>query len=127
MNNGLTKLSPYNGTKVFRGCGQGESEIAKTWNIGEEITFKDFKSTSINQSTASEFMNMGGGDVIYEISNPLGYNICNISCLPGQAEILFKSGAKFEVTNVIENVNFIDPANPLNVTLIKKKIFLILK
>ncbi|MBK9680378.1 MAG: hypothetical protein IPO69_16185 [Saprospiraceae bacterium] len=42
-------------------------------------------------------MNLGSGDVIYEILNPKGYNICQISCLPGEAEILFKSGSKFKI------------------------------
>jgi hypothetical protein len=100
VNSGLGKLTPHSGSTVFRGCGQAESQLAKTWKVGDDINFKDFKSTSINENTATDFMNKGSGDVIYEIANPKGYNICNISCLPGEAEILFKSGAKFKVKKI---------------------------
>jgi NAD:arginine ADP-ribosyltransferase len=112
VNSGLGKLSPHSGATVFRGCGQAESQLAKTWKVGDDITFKDFKSTSINENTATNFMNSGSGDVIYEIANPKGYNICNISCLPGEAEILFKSGAKFKVTELTYLPRF-DPSDPL--------------
>ncbi len=112
LNSGLGKLTPHNGALVFRGCGQAESQIAKTWLVGDEIPFKDFKSSSISESTAINFMNSGSGDVIYQISNPKGYNICNISCLPGEAEILFKSGAKFKVTELTYLPRF-EPSDPL--------------
>ncbi|MGB4902595.1 MAG: ADP-ribosyltransferase domain-containing protein, partial [Saprospiraceae bacterium] len=97
LNKGLSKLVPYNGLRVFRGCGELESQIAKKWNVGDFIKFDDFKSSSIYENTAINFMNLGSGDVIYEILNPKGYNICQISCLPGEAEILFKSGSKFKI------------------------------
>ncbi|CAA0148953.1 ADP-ribosyltransferase domain-containing protein [Tenacibaculum maritimum] len=97
LNDGLGKMTQHNGDLVFRGCGQAESQLAKTWNVGDEITFKDFKSSSVNEGIAEGFMNSGGGDVIYEISNPKGYNICDISCSPNEAEIFFKSGSKFRV------------------------------
>ncbi len=97
LNDGLGKMVQYNGNLVFRGCGQAESKLAKNWNVGDEVTFKDFKSSSVTERVAEGFMNSGGGDVIYEISNPKGYNICDISCSPNEAEIFFKSDSKFRV------------------------------
>ncbi|WP_068473054.1 ADP-ribosyltransferase domain-containing protein [Saccharicrinis aurantiacus] len=97
LNDGLGKMTPHNGSLVYRGCGQAESQLAKNWKVGDEITFKDFKSSSVKENVALKFMNDQDGDVIYEISNPKGYNICEISCLSNEAEIFFKSGSKFNV------------------------------
>ncbi|MGG8495173.1 hypothetical protein ACQY1Q_02045 [Tenacibaculum sp. TC6] len=65
--------------------------------MGDEIIFKDFKSSSIKEEVAEGFMNKGNGDVIYEISNPRGYDICDISCFKAEGEIFFKSDSKFRV------------------------------
>ncbi|WP_239704834.1 ADP-ribosyltransferase domain-containing protein [Tenacibaculum finnmarkense] len=100
LDEGLGKMTPYNGTIVFRGCGDIESQIAKEWKKDDEIIFKDFKSSSTEEDIAESFMNQGGGDVIYEISNPKAYNICDISCSPNEAEIFFKSGSKFRVKKI---------------------------
>jgi len=112
VNSGLGKLTPNSGSSVFRGCGQAESQLAKTWKVGDDITFKDFKSTSISDDVAEKFMSKGNGDVIYEIANSKGYNICNISCMTDEAEILFKSGAKFKVTELTYLPRY-DPSDPL--------------
>lgn len=63
-------------------------------------------------------------DVLYEIVNPKGYNICNVSCLPGEAEILFKSGSKFEVIDIKDGFKFLDPDDPLTVLAEGRKVFL---
>lgn len=76
VNSGLGKLTPHSGSTVFRGCGQAESQLAKTWKVGDDITFKDFKSTSISDDIAEKFMSKGNGDVIYEIANPKGFRTC---------------------------------------------------
>jgi hypothetical protein len=117
LNNGLAKLPNYNGVKVFRGVSGDEATLAKTWNIGDEINFKDFKSTSTSTSVANDFT----GDVFYEIANPKGKAVCGISCLPGESEVLFKSGSNFKVTNIDPNFVIYDSNfNPITV----KKIYL---
>ena len=97
INKGLSKLTPYNGSKVYRGIYGDEADIAKKWKVGDDITFKDFKSSSVSDNVAESFMHSNGGDVVYEISNPKGYDICKISCIPGESEIVFKSGSLFKV------------------------------
>jgi hypothetical protein len=100
LNNGLSKLTPYDGGNVQRGVYGVEADIAKTWNPGDDITFKDFKSSSTDADVAYDFSIGNSGNVVYEISNPIAYDICGISCLPGEAEVLFKSKSKFRVTAV---------------------------
>jgi hypothetical protein len=106
LNSGLSKMPKYSGEKIFRGVGKAEADIAKTWKVGDDITFKDFKSSSIKEEVAEGFMNRGGGDVIYEISNPKGYDICGISCFTTEGEIFFRSGSKFKVTELTYQPRF---------------------
>ncbi|MFA0964949.1 ADP-ribosyltransferase domain-containing protein [Roseivirga sp. BDSF3-8] len=122
LNSGMEKLPKYNGDKVFRGIKGEEAALAKTWNVGDEIPFSDFKSSSTELSTALKpaFME----DVLYEIVNPKGYNICDVSCLPHEAEILFKSGTKFEVVNIKDGFKFLDPKDPLTVLAEGRKVLL---
>jgi hypothetical protein len=108
LDDGLSKMTPYNGTTVFRGYGSVESQVARGWSVGDEISFKDFKSASTASTEAGDFVKRGNGDVIYEISNPVGYNVCPISCSPDEMEILFRTGGKFEVTEVLDNVVIYD-------------------
>ncbi len=96
LSSALSKLNKFDGKLVFRGVYGEEARIAKSWKKGDEIIFKDYKSSSINENIAQQF----SGDVLYEISNPKGYNICNISCLRGEVEIIFKAGSKFEVIDL---------------------------
>jgi hypothetical protein len=91
------KHQPYKGSEVFRGVYGAEADLAKTWKVGDDIVFKDFKSSSIKESVAVSFSERNGSNVIYEITNPRGYNICDVSCLPTEAEVLFKSGSQFKV------------------------------
>jgi hypothetical protein len=96
VNNGLSRIQKFDGDKVFRGVKGDEAVLAKTWQVNDNINFKDFKSTSTSSSVANDF----AGDVVYEIVNPKGYNVCGISCLPGEAEVLFKSGSNFKVKEI---------------------------
>jgi TANFOR domain-containing protein len=100
LNSGLNKLEPYNGSEVFRGVYGAEADLAKSWKVGDDIIFPDFKSSSISEEVAQSFMARNGGDVIFEISNPKGYNICEISCLPTEGEILFKAKSHFKVVDL---------------------------
>ena len=80
--------------------GKFESNVAKSWAIGDEIIFKDFKSSSTTVRVAEDFMKKDYGDVIYEISNPKGIDICEISCFSTEGEVFFTSGSKFRVIDL---------------------------
>jgi hypothetical protein len=105
LNNGLSKLPPHNGN-VFRGVYGQEATLAKTWQVGDEIPFKDFKSSSINRQTAAyEFSYNKGENVVYEIIGGKGSNVCGISCIPNEMEVMLKSGQKFKVKEIKNNFN----------------------
>ena len=84
----------------------GLQAYAALRQYGDDIAFKDFKSSSVKEEVAEGFMNRGGGDVIYEISNPKGYDICGISCFTTEGEIFFRSGSKFKVTELTYQPRF---------------------
>ncbi|MDR1877076.1 MAG: hypothetical protein LBQ84_05580, partial [Flavobacteriaceae bacterium] len=108
LDNGLNKLVPHQGN-TFRGVHGAEADIAKTWKVGEEITFKDFKSSSTKiQIAAYNFSYKYGDNVVYEIVGSKGYNVCNISCNPNEMEILLQSDLKFRVKDVNNNFMIFD-------------------
>ncbi len=114
LNNGLNKLPQHN-SNVFRGVHGQEATIAKTWNVGDDIPFKDFKSSSINRQTAAyEFSYNKGENVVYEIIGGKGSNVCGISCIPNEMEVMLKSGQKFRVKEIKPNFNIPDPLDPLS-------------
>lgn len=91
LNNALSKL-PSHKENVFIGVYGEEASLAKTWKVGDEITFKDFKSSSTDKQIAVyDFADKYGSNVFYEIVKPKGNNVCRISCLPNEMEILLKS------------------------------------
>lgn len=111
LNDGLNKLPKHNGNTVFRGIHGDEVTIADGWKKGDLVDFKDFKSSSTSIETAAyEFSYNKGYDVVLEIKNVDGYNICNISCSPSEMEILLSSGQKFEVIDIIDNFQIYDPS-----------------
>ncbi|WP_217643747.1 ADP-ribosyltransferase domain-containing protein, partial [Flavobacterium frigoris] len=100
LNRGLGKLTPHNGN-VFRGVYGAEANLAKSWKVGDEIPFKDFKSSSTNKQVAAyDFSYSKGESVIYEIKGANGSNVCGISCMPNEMEVMFRSNLKFKVKEV---------------------------
>jgi len=124
LNDGLNKLPRHNDNTVFRGIHGSEVTIADGWKKGGLVDFKDFKSSSTSIETAAyEFSYKQGYDVVLEIKNADGYNICNISCNPSEMEILLSSGQKFEVIDIIDNFQIYDPSytqqNPFKKIILK--------
>ena len=115
LDNGMSKLPDNTSSSVFRGVYGDEATWAKTWSKNEIIEFKDFKSSSLSNSEALKFMTRKNGDVFYEILNPKGKNVCPVSCSIEELEILFKKGSKFNVENIQDGFNFLDPNDPLTV------------
>lgn len=114
INSGLSKLPSHNGS-VFRGVYGEEALVAKNWKVGDEILFKDFKSSSSNRQIAAyDFSYNNGENIIYEISGAKASNICDISCLKDEMEILLKSSQKFKVKEVKNNFYIPDPVDPLS-------------
>lgn len=108
LNNALSKLPSHKGN-VFRGVYGEEAIQAKTWKVGDEIIFKDFKSSSIDRQTAAyDFANKYGSSIFYEIINSKGSNICKISCIPNEMEVLLKSNQKFRVLKIEPNYMVFD-------------------
>jgi hypothetical protein len=103
VNSGLSKLPQHNGN-VFRGVYGQEATLAKTWQVGDEIPFKDFKSSSTSKEIAvNRFADQNGGDVFYEIIGGKGANVCGVSCMQTEMEILLKSNQRFKVKQVQPN------------------------
>ena len=96
---------------MFRGITGEEVKNINNWKIGDNIIFKDFKSTSTSiEIAAYRFSYRYGYDVVLEIINANGSNICKISCLPGEMEVLLLSGQNFKVINIVDDFLINDPS-----------------
>ncbi|TDO94890.1 ADP-ribosyltransferase domain-containing protein [Flavobacterium sp. 245] len=103
LNNGLSKLESHSGN-VYRGVYGAEADLARTWKVGDEVPFKDFKSSSTSKQVAAyDFSYVKGDEIIFEIKGANGANICGISCLPNEMEVLLKSNLKFKVIEIDPN------------------------
>ena len=103
VNNALSKLPSQNGN-VFRGVYGAEANLAKTWKVGDDVPFKDFKSSSTNKQVAAyDFAEKYDSDVFYEIIGANGRSVCGISCVPNEMEVLLKSNLKFKVKEIQPN------------------------
>ncbi|MCK0188746.1 ADP-ribosyltransferase domain-containing protein [Arenibacter sp. F20364] len=111
LSSGLSKLSNSFHNQVFRGITGEEVKNINNWKIGDNIIFKDFKSTSTSiEIAAYRFSYRYGYDVVLEIINANGSNICKISCLPGEMEVLLLSGQNFKVINIVDDFLINDPS-----------------
>lgn len=103
VNNALSKLPSQNGN-VFRGVYGAEANLANTWKVGDDVPFKDFKSSSTNKQVAAyDFAEKYDSDVFYEIIGANGRSVCGISCVPNEMEVLLKSNLKFKVKEIQPN------------------------
>jgi hypothetical protein len=98
LNDALSKLPEVNVEKVFRGVHEEEARIANTWRVGDKIHFNDFKSTTTRADEAGN--GIFTDNVIYEIINPLSYDVSNLSGRAAEAEVLIKSGSDFKVVSI---------------------------
>nr|MBP8097425.1 hypothetical protein [Saprospiraceae bacterium] len=96
----LDKLPTYHGT-VYRGVYGKEAEIALKWTINDVVHFIDFKSSSIDKQIAAyDFASANKSDVLIEIIGANGKNICEVSCIPDEMEVLLNSNLAFKVTKI---------------------------
>ncbi len=99
----LDKLPPFGGNALYRGVRGGEAVEAKLWNVGDEVEFLDFKSTSYDQNIANSFAIDNDGDVVYVISNGNAPEISTVSYFASESECLFPTNSRFRVTSIDEN------------------------
>jgi hypothetical protein len=111
LNQALRKLPDYKGV-VYRGLGQAESTVAKTWQVGQDVTFNSFKSTSRSLDEADDFLFNNGGDVSLIINSKTGKAIDQVSFDAVELEVLFESGKKFKVDQVTFRQRFLE-SDPL--------------
>ena len=75
--------------------------------VGDEVTYKNFLSTSNDQVVSSNFIRKNisktekGGLIIIDSKN--AKRIINYSDAPKEGEFLFNSGSKFKIEEVLEN------------------------
>ena len=96
LNGALDKLPNYENI-VYRGLGEVESIGAEFWTVGQKISSPAFTSSSKSLNIAEQYMNFRGGHVIYQIESKSGKLIEDVSLLPADQEVLFKTGREFEV------------------------------
>jgi len=85
----------------FQGVYGDEADLARTWKVGDEVPFMDFKSSSTSKQIAAyDFSYKQDDEIIFEIRGANGANICQISCLPNEMEVLLKSNLKFRVKEI---------------------------
>jgi len=75
------------------------------WKRDKTITFKNFLSTSEDKTVAHSFRRDEGISVLFEIESKNGRKIKELSELPNEEEVLFKSNSKFGITSVEKITN----------------------
>jgi hypothetical protein len=111
--------------------GKDEIEILKKLKVGDEITYKNFLSTSSDNIVSSNFIRSNiyktGKGALIIIDAKQAKGIIKYSDVPKEAEFLFKSGSKFKIEEVLENkvINSLEVltegASPIHSTIYKLK------
>ena len=99
LDKALTRAPKHHGTtyRGMRGLNQ-EAYQKFSGNVGEQVQFEAFSSTSKKKSIARNFSGRNPDtDIMLEIKGRSGVDIKNISIYGGEEEVLFKKGAKFEI------------------------------
>lgn len=122
LSSGLSKLPLYQ-KNVFRGVSSNEADAANNWKVGEQVQFKDYKSTSTDTRVAAvNFSSKRGSGVIYEIVGANGSKVSDMSDFAGEQEVLLRSDSKFIVKEIIPDYAVLD--KNYEVQCISKKIVL---
>jgi len=104
INQALDKLpsSVYNGEGkvLYRAVNFTDEEVARLFKEGGEFTENGFASTTYSQEAISTYMRDVPKNVLLRIEGKTGKLIEDISLKPGEKEVLFKSGTKFEVMKI---------------------------
>lgn len=99
MESAHNKLLKVEGTQLFRGAGEDESNFASNLTIGQEFDFEGrFTSTSYELFIADLFRRGNRGTVIWQIRSRTGVDISRINS--GEREVLFKPFTKYELIDI---------------------------
>ncbi len=106
LNSTLDKLPSVSGNK-FRGIGKSEIDKLDSYNVGDEVPYDNFLSTSLDSKEAGKFARKNqdktGEGAIIIIESKNGKSIKKYSDADFEEEILHKSGSKFVLTKVEDN------------------------
>ena len=124
LNKALDKIPSSSGT-YYRGIGKKEIEMLSKYKIGDEITYKNFLSTSSEKEKAIEFyysnINKTGLGGLVEVISKNGKRIDKFSDIT-EWEVLHKSKTMFELIEIdksyILNIDdvLLEGAKPIKLT-----------
>jgi len=96
LNKTLDKIPSSSGT-FYRGIGKEEIQMLSKYKVGDEITYKNFLSTSSERDIAIKFLTKNN------LKTQEASLIIEYSDAPLESEILFKNGSKFKLEKVEES------------------------
>ena len=106
LNKTLDKIPSSSGT-FYRGIGKEEIQMLSKYKIGDEITYKNFLSTSSERDIAIKFLTKNNLKTqeasLIIVKGKKGKLIREYSDAPLESEILFKNGSKFKLEKVEES------------------------
>jgi uncharacterized protein YukE len=101
VNRGLSELPPHPGT-TYRGTDIPASML-DDYQVGRVVSDPAFLSTSESEAVAQGFRSRNGGNAFFEVHGATGRNVAPLSQYgSGEAEVLFRSGTRFEVLDKID-------------------------
>ena len=106
LNKTLDKIPSSSGT-FYRGMGKEEIQMLSKYKVGDEITYKNFLSTSSERDIAIKFLTKNNLKTqeasLIIVKGKKGKLIREYSDAPLESEILFKNGSKFKLEKVEES------------------------
>ncbi len=94
LNNGLERLPLYKGKKVVRRITLTEEQIKEYNDIGKEVIFKAFSSTTTN---AKDVVVGGKGNVRFVIEHKTGRDVRKLSNFESEGEVLLGTPTKYRI------------------------------
>ena len=111
---GMNQLPEVSAT-TYRGTNVPDDVYTHLQTGTGEYTDKAFMSSSYNESVADNFQSGSKNSVVFEINGNSGVDVSKLSAYGGEAEILFKPGTTFSISE-----SSLDEQNILRVKLAEK-------
>ena len=111
---GMNQLPEVSAT-TYRGTNVPDDVYTHLQTGTGEYTDKAFMSSSYNESVAANFQSGSKNSVVFEINGNSGVDVSKLSAYGGEAEILFKPGTTFSISE-----SSLDEQNILRVKLAEK-------
>ena len=111
---GMNQLPEVSAT-TYRGTNVPDDVYTHLQTGTGEYTDKAFMSSSYNESVAAKFQSVSKNSVVFEINGNSGVDVSKLSAYGGEAEILFKPGTTFSISE-----SSLDEQNILRVKLAEK-------